>query len=212
MTHEIEHAAINRLERDLGLPLDFFPALEHEDDWSFVIKRHALLEAALARLLTQQTGRDSLLSVFARLDMSDTKRGKLAFAATLDAIPKADQKFIRKLSELRNTLIHDISNVTFSLADRVASMDKNQLKSFAETYAHTMADSCPYGGDVISKLDFVKKEPKVSILGGAMNLLATLQFNRELAELAEERRDLHAQYGEVFQKLLELAGRAPTTE
>jgi hypothetical protein len=44
---------IKDIERDLGLPIGFLVTLKEEDDWSFIIKLHALFEAAYSHLLSQ---------------------------------------------------------------------------------------------------------------------------------------------------------------
>ena len=52
---------------------------EDENDWSFVIKLHALVEAAVAHLLTEQLSRPELSDLFAHLDISNKTTGKAAF-------------------------------------------------------------------------------------------------------------------------------------
>jgi hypothetical protein len=45
-------ADAQKLERELGMPDGWFRALYKEDsDWAFVIKLHALLEAAVAHVI-----------------------------------------------------------------------------------------------------------------------------------------------------------------
>ena len=69
---------IKDLEKQLSIPEGFFNKLHDEDDWSFIIKLHALFEAALSFLITQKLGDDRLLNIFAAMEMSQ-KKGKLAF-------------------------------------------------------------------------------------------------------------------------------------
>ena len=45
--------SLQELELDLGLPKGFCFKLLEEDDWSFVIKLHALLESAVSELITR---------------------------------------------------------------------------------------------------------------------------------------------------------------
>jgi hypothetical protein len=94
--------SIGRLESDCGLPEGFCVNLLQEDDWSFVIKMHSLLETAVSQLLTNALGRNELADIFAALEMSNTKTGKIAFASALGLLPKQHLDFIRSLSELRN--------------------------------------------------------------------------------------------------------------
>ena|SRR5437660_11669723 len=80
--------SLGRLEHDSGLPSGFCLALLQENDWSFVIKLHALLETAVSQLLVHALGGEELVDVFSALEMSNTKTGKLAFVKTLGLLPK----------------------------------------------------------------------------------------------------------------------------
>ena len=46
---------VENLEKTLGMPPGFLSRLVEEDDWSFVIKSHALIESALSYLLRSLT-------------------------------------------------------------------------------------------------------------------------------------------------------------
>jgi hypothetical protein len=48
-----QEESLEALELDLGLPKGFCVKLIEEDDWSFVIKLHALLENAVSELITR---------------------------------------------------------------------------------------------------------------------------------------------------------------
>jgi hypothetical protein len=60
------HEAREEFERALGIRKGFIGDLAHEDDWSFVIKSHALFEGALTHLLTTTLDRNELKEVFAQ--------------------------------------------------------------------------------------------------------------------------------------------------
>lgn len=71
---------INTLETEIGIASGFFERLLQDgDDWSFVIKLHALAEAALTHLLTAAVGREELSDLFSSLPMADSRRGKLGY-------------------------------------------------------------------------------------------------------------------------------------
>lgn len=93
---------------------DFLLKLFNEDDWSFVIKSNALVEAVISELLTAKAGDDRLHSLFRRLDLSNVESGKLAFAKALDLLTSEQRQFIRRLSELRNSLVHNVEGLSFS--------------------------------------------------------------------------------------------------
>ena len=48
-------AVLQVLESELNLPPQFLERLRLEDDWSFVIKTHALVEAAVSHQLSQNS-------------------------------------------------------------------------------------------------------------------------------------------------------------
>jgi hypothetical protein len=116
-------------EERLGLQRGFFGRLRDEDDWSFVIKGHALLEAALARVLANELHRPELLEVFARLDMADSDFGKLKFAAVLKVVSPENRAFIKKFGEIRNKFVHNVAHVGLTLREYFARQDKQQLDS-----------------------------------------------------------------------------------
>lgn len=121
---------ISALSLKLGLPPTFFFGLLEEDDWSFLIKAHAFVEAALTHLLAVALRYEALAPVLARLDTSDSATGKIAFAKATGLLDTSALRFVRRLSELRNTVIHDVRNVSFDLATWHASLDTNAKRAF----------------------------------------------------------------------------------
>jgi hypothetical protein len=61
--------AAGEIEKELGLPNNFLWNLRNEDDWSAIIKLHALLETAVTHLLVRFFGRDELEDVFATMEL-----------------------------------------------------------------------------------------------------------------------------------------------
>ena len=119
------------LETRFGLPHGFIIGLTREDDWSFIIKAHALVEAAITNQLSASI--DSRLTpVFGQLELSDARKGKIAFTKALGLVDNSERKFIGFLSKLRNELVHNIRKVTFSIDTHFASLDPNQRSVFIE--------------------------------------------------------------------------------
>jgi hypothetical protein len=108
---------LESLETDLGLPRGFCFRLRHEDDWSFVVKLHALIESASSDFITRALGRKELADVFSRIEMSRPQTGKVAFIRALNLLPVGHTKFIENLSRIRNQLAHKIGNAGFSFAE-----------------------------------------------------------------------------------------------
>jgi hypothetical protein len=129
---------IQAIETQVGIPAGYLWNLRNEDDWSFVIKGHAFIEAAMTHLLAESLNKTSLVKIFARLDMSDPNRGKLAFLKDLELLGSKELSFIMKVSELRNDLVHDIRNTTFVFEKYLRGLDKNQKKSFLSAISFSL--------------------------------------------------------------------------
>jgi hypothetical protein len=138
---ETQERPIADIENQLGLPTGFLLHLyTHEDDWSFVIKSHAFLEAALTHLLADHLGKEDLLPVFAYLETSNVRTGKLAFVKAFDLLDKGARRFIHTLSELRNDLVHEVSNVNFNFADYVANLSDKERKEFIGAFDYAFVE------------------------------------------------------------------------
>src|SRR5574340_570740 len=82
--------------------LNFMTNLFEENDWSFIIKSHALIEASVTQILTEHSGDTRFKNLFERLPLSDEKIGKISAAKLLNLLGRKERRFIRFYSELRN--------------------------------------------------------------------------------------------------------------
>jgi hypothetical protein len=110
------------LEAELGVTPAFFNGLLEEDDWSFVIKLHSLIEAAATHLLVEVLDKPEAQDVISFLELSNSRTGKIAFLNSMGLLDSNSKRFIKTLSEVRNKLIHDVSNVNLSLKQFVANL------------------------------------------------------------------------------------------
>jgi hypothetical protein len=118
------------LESELGLPNAFFRGLLDENDWSFVIKLHSLIEAAATRLLVVALDKPELEEIISRIELSGKTIGKLAYFKSLNLLDSKSIGFIQSLSEVRNKLVHDVSNVSITLEEYVKSLNDSGKKGF----------------------------------------------------------------------------------
>ncbi len=127
---------VQRMETALGLPPRFSRALLNEDDWSFIIKLHAVLEAPVTIALIEHLGGTSTLrepdKSVARLSM----RSKIALSFSLGVFEDAQRVFLTNLSELRNSFVHRLENITVSLSDRMSHMPEGEKAAFVQRLAH----------------------------------------------------------------------------
>jgi len=81
MADDIQPLPLYLLERaatELGLPPSFFNELIQENDWSFVVKAHALLESIVTQALLEHVGEKKLHNNLAKLEL---KRKRTLLAA-----------------------------------------------------------------------------------------------------------------------------------
>ncbi len=177
--------AARELQRRIELPPDFLESIRDEDDWSFVVKLHALMETAITRLLTLRVGEESLHNVFARLNFAF---GKLAFVKALELLDSSDRSFLHTLAELRNRLVHDVSNVNFDLVAYVASMDSGQFKSFVrscDNFSTPMEQDdrrnvVNDGSQVVPVEQLFREKPKLALWDAGITVLFKIYVKEEL--------------------------------
>lgn len=176
--------SVRMLEAAVGLPSGFLERLKEEDDWSFIIKTHALIEAAVSHLLCSALDKPVLAEAFSHLELSDKRRGKIAFAAALDLLEKRDRRFISSLSELRNTLVHDVRNVNFSLSHHVSAMDSKAFSAFVKGFDSFSAGGLvAFHGGEVSPDEVFRREPKTAIWWSAMVTVAIIYQVKEIERL-----------------------------
>ena len=176
----------------IGLPETLMRDLLKEDDWSFVIKTHALLEAAVTFSLTSLTDQ-KLASNFERLPFNEQAFGKVSFLASLAEIDKETITFLRYFSELRNKLAHNIRYANFTFAAHAKTLDKHQRANYQTFCAFY---SRQYPGE--SRTDALAKaidSAKVDIYFGALQVLLSLvsqylrsEDSRSLRQETDESR------------------------
>ena len=192
-TRIVEHARTH--EKHLGLPEGFLERLMDEDDWSFVIKLHASLEAAVTNVLTRCVDNYALEPVFRKLELSRAETGKMAFADAFGLTDHMEKRYIRALSELRNILVHDVSKVTFDFQTYVQSLDTQQRRKFVKAFCLGNED-----GESESTL----KSPKIVMWRSTICIIAMLQLRAKRQELVRENSALDGKMIELYHKTSDL--------
>jgi hypothetical protein len=166
-------AQVARLE----LPTGFYDRLLAEDDWSFVIKLNALVEAACTDALTARFHSPQLSKALSTLELGHPKHGKVALLSALNAIVPEQAGVLRLLLELRNMLAHNIGQVSFTFESYIAGMDKNQRNSFVTRAGHGIKPEV--AGQ--SRHDFTLKNPKLALWLTMSEVLACLHLEHDVA-------------------------------
>jgi len=112
---------VQKFERALGMPQGWFLSLlkeDESDDWSFVIKLHALLEAAVAHVIIAKMELPEAQDFVARLNMQG-QTSKTTLGKARRVLESKHVTFITALSTIRNECVHDVRNVDFMFAGYV---------------------------------------------------------------------------------------------
>ena len=134
-----ETAGLQTLARILGLRDNFLIDLfKDPDDWSFVIKAHALLESVLCTMLAMYVRRRELEAVLAEeVEM----KASIEMTKALGITDTDDRKAMYALGKLRNRLVHNAKDTSFTFAEYFKNKDAK--KNFSETFGHGWSDPIP---------------------------------------------------------------------
>jgi len=121
---------ITYIEGRIGLPEGFIEKMSEESDWGYIIKTHALFESLFSHLLCVGFNNQSLESSLLKLPMNG-KCSKTSFLSSINLLSEDHCSkifpFMNELSKLRNMIVHDASNLNFSLQRYYDSLkNKNQ--------------------------------------------------------------------------------------
>ncbi len=181
---ELNLPIVKDIETAAGVRTGFFEELAKEDDWSFVIKLHAFIESVATHMIVHHFDEPEVRAFFARLEISNPQTGKMALLKSLGLIGKEGRQYIRALSELRNSLVHEVQNCEYSLTSMVNSLSSKELKQFSVKFApHEAKEIDPdkgigfrqiQGDKLASFIARAKDNPKLHIWAGALNVLIIL--------------------------------------
>ena len=190
----------------LGLSKNFVHQLRDvDDDWSFVIKCHALMESALTLLLSEAFGRPEIRKVLAGVDTSQ----KLDMCSQMSLFDKAQRGTMRYLSKLRNKLVHNVDQVEFSFSTHLAN--KDVAKAFADSYTGVWVDPLRIGDKTVDARQFSLENAKLTvwfdilyIVGEVHLYVRRLEFERYKTK---ESQGLLERYEALMGALEKLTGR-----
>ena len=181
---------VKKFETELGITPGFLDRLLTEgDDWSFVIKVHAVAETALTHLLTAGVGRKELRDLFASLTMGDPRRGKLAVAARLRLLDPGRQAFFLGLGRIRNWFVHDVRSVGLRIEDFVNSLQPDQRPRFWRDMmrGHTVEPMIIDSGRSMPTEEFAAAQPRFTIWISAMSALSLIYRTKTLDQASREK-------------------------
>ncbi|MBN2594524.1 MAG: hypothetical protein JXA81_13530 [Sedimentisphaerales bacterium] len=184
------YEAAQLISKELSLPKDFAICLLREDDWSFVLKSHALIEACVIHALDARFQEHSIRD-FPK-DLSMAKRVDLA--KQLGVLSEDMLGPIRILSSIRNNLAHDIKQVRFTFDSYLA--DDDNRNAFHSRFLRNASGTLEIGGKKVQRKIFLKENPKWSIIEFLIELLVEVYFHQQKAFLNTTQLGI----GEMFLK------------
>jgi len=161
------------LEQSVGVSRKLLDSLESDDDWTFLIKMHGILEAGLNHLLLTRLSNPDLSRIVAFLPTNDQRTGKLAFIKAYKLLSEEACLFVRVLSEVRNRAVHDVKNFDLNLVEYVRQLDANQRENWQ--IAMTSWDK---NKPILASIKRVTlTHPRVAILNSCMSIMFECLIN-----------------------------------
>lgn len=176
------NVSIENFLDELSLPKDFYKNLLNEDDWSFIIKISALLEAVTTNLLVKKFKIDELEKALSFLDYANGNYGKIRLLYDMKVLNKEQYNILKKFAELRNSVVHNVSNVGFSFDSLIKESNKDQNNNFVNCYGYGIKDVSEFKNLKIKKKDFVTNNPKISIWITIGEIIGCLFLDKKLEE------------------------------
>lgn len=213
-TKEYVEEIVAWLEGTVGIPESFFSERHRDDDWTFIIRLHAMIESGLNHLFTEHFKTPELARIFARLETSNPRTGKIAFLKACAILSETQMSFVKQISEIRNFIVHDIKNFRFNLKDHIGKMDKVQLRIWLDAIKSTR----PRSPDEEAAADAALRDPIWAIKSTALAIMgeafATGRLNVVNAQLGQLQLKLSQMTQENLEKarlrIAELEREAPS--
>lgn len=186
---------------ELGLTTDFLDQLLNDDDWSFIIKLHAVIELAMTNACVVQVGEEATRDIFARLELSNTKSGKVAFSKAMNFLLNEDRRFIHKLSELRNTLVHDARNIGLNLSAHVRKLPVKERREFVRDLAYTELEDQSSTAELDGVVERFLRGPRRVIWHSGIFVVAVLFLKLESVRLDREGTQHRLRFAELMEAM-----------
>lgn len=111
------------IEKRLGLPAGVLSELRNgKDDWTFVLRLHAIADVALLHLVDVHVRKDGFRAYVESL----THGAKIRLARALRLLDPWEEQALNALSDVRAAYAHKITAMGQTLADRFAAMTQKQ--------------------------------------------------------------------------------------
>lgn len=138
---------------------DFLTKLLLDDDWSFVIKSHSLIESLATELIINTIDQIELKKIIERMPLHGNDVSKMKIITTYNILTKKEIDFIINLTQIRNNIVHKYENINFSFETHTQGFDKNQKKKWRDN--HTWDNMSEEARVIINKTVYLN--PKIAV-------------------------------------------------
>lgn len=139
LTKDQIHIVLNKVSENIKNELleksEFLLKLLLDDDWSFVIKSHSLIESLVTELIISEIDEVELKKVIERMPLHNETVSKMEIAKIYNILSDKEKAFIKNLTEIRNEIVHKYENINFSFETYINKLaDKNKRKRWREIH------------------------------------------------------------------------------
>jgi hypothetical protein len=167
------------IARILGLRDNFLTDLLLDaDDWSFVVKAHALLESIVCTLLAMHLRKRPLEEVLAEeVEM----KARIGMTRALEITTGQDRKMMHALGNLRNRLVHNAKDTNFTFQEYLKNKDVR--RTFSDTFGHLWPDTIP-DEPPVTRSEYVAAHPKFAVFASVLHI--AMYVMQELSRIQTE--------------------------
>jgi hypothetical protein len=196
MDHDPVASDINDVNRMLGQLKDVSAAFgidpdgiatilfSASDDWSFLIKVHALMETAVSQLVATMTVDQRMKPVLEQLSRQRLDQ-KMNYIKAVQILGEKEIQFIRLVGKMRNHVVHDIRNLDFTFTHYL-SENVNDQRQLAQLMPSLTGARRP-----ATQTD---AHPRLSVMVGTMFVLLSAYGSSIRADFTRQQAMLDADY------------------
>lgn len=151
------------------------------DDWSFVIKLHALLESVVCQMMATSLKCRELEEPLAQ---EVTMESRITMLKALGLADENERRMMRALGRLRNSLVHNANQTDFTFKSYLSN--KQRRDNFASDFAYGWPDPIPGTNAKLSRAQLAQTMPRLAVLSAVLGI-ASKNVSAKV-ELAKERR------------------------
>jgi hypothetical protein len=197
---ELYKSSLSTIREQLGSHLDFVMKLTEGDDWSFVIKAQALIEASVSHAVLTQLGDQRIRKTVEIIPLAGDSVSKLQLAKDLSLLDAGQRRFVKRLAMLRNRLAHRIDCLDFDFHKYIESLDRDGLRDWQESVVWFCEEPEP----TRQWKEIALRQPRSAVLMSCFQLAAVLSVDSHETEM---RRAINSASAEATTELLSSLGR-----